>query len=212
MRFDVVCISFTQESEGEKIGHLVAGELGFRFVDEEIISKAAELAHVEPERVAAAEQNKPLLDRMLEMLSAAQTSVEALIRSGVASDHASRQVSSSDDLRNMIRAAILEVGKIGNVVIAAHGASMALAGVPRVLRVLVTAPEETRIDRLAENKLLTRPDASLAITDSDDARRSYFRNFYKVTDEQPTYYDLVVNTELLPAELATRLIVAAALG
>ncbi|HXC52386.1 MAG TPA: cytidylate kinase-like family protein [Candidatus Limnocylindrales bacterium] len=206
MRFHTVCISFTQESDGERIGQMVAAALGFRFVDEEIIFKAADLAGVEPERVAAAEQKPPLLERVLGILS----SVEPLVRSSPGPGRSS--AASSDELRDMIRAAIHEVGKLGNVVIVAHGASMALAGTPGVLRVLVTAPEEVRIDRHAERRMLTRVDASESVTSSDDARRDYFQSFYKIEDESPTRYDLVLNTELLSAELATRLIVAAALG
>ncbi len=206
MRFHTVCISFTQESDGERIGQMVAAALGFRFVDEEIIFKAADLAGVEPERIAAAEQKPPLLERVLGILS----SVEPLVRSSPGSGRSS--AASSDELRDMIRAAIHEVGKLGNVVIVAHGASMALAGTPGVLRVLVTAPEEVRIDRHAERRMLTRVDASESVTSSDDARRDYFQSFYKIEDESPTRYDLVLNTELLSAELATRLIVAAALG
>jgi hypothetical protein len=185
---------------------MVAAALGFRFVDEEIIFKAADLAGVEPERVAAAEQKPPLLERVLGILS----SVEPLVRSSPGPGRSS--AASSDELRDMIRAAIHEVGKLGNVVIVAHGASMALAGTPGVLRVLVTAPEEVRIDRHAERRMLTRVDASESVTSSDDARRDYFQSFYKIEDESPTRYDLVLNTELLSAELATRLIVAAALG
>jgi len=206
MRFHTVCISFTQESDGEKIGQMVAAALGYRFVDEEIIFKAADLAGVEPERVAAAEQKQPLLERVLGILA----SVEPLVRSSPGPGRSS--AASSDELRDMIRAAIHEVGKIGNVVIVAHGASMALAGTAGVLRVLVTAPEEVRIDRHAERRMLTRVDASEEVTSSDDARRDYFQSFYKIEDESPTRYDLVLNTEQLSAELATRLIVAAALG
>jgi len=208
MGFQLVCISLTHESEGEKIGHAVAAELGFRYVDEEIISKAAELAGVDPQRVAAAEHKQPLMQRLLDKLLPAQGIIDALTRA----DSSVFAAASSDELRSLIRAAIREVGKTGNAVIVAHGASMALAGRTDVLRVLVTAPEETRIARAADRRLLTPSDASMTITDSDDARRSYFRDFYKVEEELPTHYDLVLNTELISPELAARLIVAAVRG
>ena len=209
MKLETVCISFTHESEGEKIGQLVAAELGFRFVDDEIIFKAADHAGVEPERVAAAEQQQSLIDRLFELLSTAQATVEPLVG---AADTKRTSAASSDELREVIRAAIHEVGRRGRVVICAHGASMALAEMPGVLRVLVTAPEELRIDRLAERLMLTRAEASARVTDSDDARRDFFRNFYKVTEEQPVHYDLVLNTEHMSVDLAKRLIVTAARG
>jgi len=206
MKFETICISFTHESEGEQVGHLVASDLGYRFVDEEIIFKAADLAGVEPERVAAAEQQQSVMNRLVELLASAQPLV------GAGDGEGRSSAASSDELRTVIRTAIHEIGRMGRVVIVAHGASMALAGAPNVLRVLVTAPEETRIDRLAERGMLARVEASARVTDSDDARRDYFRNFYKLTEEHPTHYDLVLNTEHLSVELAKNLIVAAARG
>src|SRR5437868_8368582 len=112
MKFQTVCISFTQESAGERIGQAVAAALGYRFVDEEIIFKAADLAGVEPERVAAAEQKQPFLQRLLEILSSAHLTVDPLVRS----EPARSSAASSDELRDMIRAAIHEVGRIGKAV------------------------------------------------------------------------------------------------
>ncbi|HEY2773812.1 MAG TPA: cytidylate kinase-like family protein [Candidatus Binatia bacterium] len=206
MSLRTICISLTQESGGEAIGHAVAETLGYRFVDEEIISKAAELASVEPERVIAAEQQQPLMQRLLDRLPSATAMVESLVRSGRAT---TGPPVTGDELREIIREAIHEIADIGNVVIVAHAASIALAGKPGVLRVLVTAPEETRIDRLAESRLLTRVNASLVITESDIARRGYFQSFYRIEDEQPTLYDLVINTEVLTTRRATEIILAA---
>jgi hypothetical protein len=207
MKFRTVCVSFTQESEGDNIGQVVARELGFRYVSDEILSKAASLAGVEKERVAAAEQTQPLVERLLEMLSAAQSSVEAMIAGG---GRSRAEAPASDELRSTIREAIVEIGKAGGAVIVAHGASMALATDLSALRVLVTAPEETRIDRLVERTLVERAEASAKITESDDARREYFRNFYRLLDEAPTHYDLVLNTERIPRDLAVRMILTAA--
>jgi len=57
---------------------------------------------------------------------------------------------------------------------------------------------------------MTTKDAEKAIRDSDRDRRDYFKRFHQISDEQPTDYDLVINTEALTPELAVRAIVAAA--
>lgn len=214
MAFQTVCISFTLESGGEEIGHAVAEQLGFRYVDEEIITRAAHLAQVEPEVVAASEEKQSLLQRLLELLSSAQVVIDP---ESLAAGHPVDSFQppafvpiSSDDLRILIRAAIHEVGRIGNAVIVAHAASMALAGKPGVLRVLITAPDETRIQRLAQAKMIMPADAGFAISESDSGRSSYFRTFYKIPVELPTHYDLVLNTEVLSQQQAATLIVAAA--
>ena len=61
MGFHVVCISRTTAAGGENVGQAVAQRLGFRYVDEQIIRRAAQQAQVEPGLVAKAEHRQPLL-------------------------------------------------------------------------------------------------------------------------------------------------------
>jgi len=110
----------------------------------------------------------------------------------------------------LIRAAIYEVARAGQAVIVAHAASMALAGIEGVLRVLVTASTEVRAKRMASAERLERAAAEDAIAASDIDRRDYLKRFYGVKEELPTHYDLVINTEVLTAERAASAIVAAA--
>jgi len=55
-------------------------------------------------------------------------------------------------------------------------------------------------------------EAKKAIDESDRQRRGYLRRFYDLRQELPTHYDLVVNTDVLAAPLAARLVLAAARG
>jgi cytidylate kinase len=48
------------------------------------------------------------------------------------------------------------------------------------------------------------------LTDSDAGRADYFLRFYRIQRELPTHYDLVINTDLLKAEEASSIIIAAA--
>jgi cytidylate kinase len=214
MPFQVVCISHATAAGGETIGQAVAEQLAFRYVDEEIISRAARLAQVDPKLVAATEHKQPLMQRLLDKLGAAQEAIGPVaLASGLyvqSSQRPGATHASSDELRSMIRAAISAVGKVGSAVIVAHAASMALAGRPGVLRVLVTAPDETRRDRLVQEQTLTAAEAADALSKSDEGRRNYFRTFYKLTQELPTHYDIVLNTEVLTPGQATALIVLAA--
>src|SRR5262245_25983222 len=72
MQSRVVCISATDAASGASVGRRVAGSLGFRYVDEQIVTRAAELAQVAPAVVAAAEKRQPLLQRIIDKLAAAQ--------------------------------------------------------------------------------------------------------------------------------------------
>jgi cytidylate kinase len=215
MSFRVVCISRTLAAGGEDIGHAVAQRLDYRYVDEEIIYKAAQLAQVDPNLVAAAEHQQPLLQRLLDKLAAAQEMAGPVtLATGLPLEFfqpvGSGPRATPDDLRILIRAAIHEVAAAGSSVIVAHAASMALAGKPSVLRVLITASDETRIQRMAAAKHLTAKDAAAAINTSDRERREYFQRFYKIKQELPTHYDLVINTDGFTSEQAVTLIVSAA--
>lgn len=214
MSFQVVCISRSLAAGGEDVGHAVADSLGYRYVDEEIIFKASKLAQVDPNVVAATEHKRPFLQRLLDQLAAAEeVAGPVTLATGLPLEFfqgpTSTPRASRDDLRILIRAAIHEVADAGKAVIVAHAASMALAGKPGVLRVLVTASDETRAQRLAAAQHLTPQDAATALAKSDRERRNYFQSFYKLKQELPTHYDMVLNTDVLTSDQAVKLIVCA---
>jgi cytidylate kinase len=210
----VVCISRTDAALGEEVGRLVAKGLGFQYVDEQVIERAARLAQVDPAVVAAVEKRQPLLRSLLSKLAVASELVEpAALTAGVPwfamSPEPARDRATPDDLRALIQAAIHEIANNGSAVIAAHAASMTLASRLDVLRVLVTASVETRARRLTEARGITPAAASALIADGDRNRHNYFRRFHNVAAELPTHYDVVVNTDALDVQQAAEVIVCA---
>jgi len=211
----LVCISSTDAPIGAQVGHLVADALGFRYVDEQIIARAAELAQVEPAVVAAAEQRQPLLDRILDKLAAAQemagpVALGTLLPVGdvFAAEYVQTKAP-PEDLRILIRAAILEVAKAGQAVIVSHGASMAVEFHEGVLRVLITSSVEARVRRLVAGGM-KEAEAAAAVAASDKGRRDYFRRFFKIREELPTHYDVVVNTDGVTPKQAAAIVVSGA--
>lgn len=213
----VVCISRSLAAGGETVGRRVSGELGFRYVDEEIISLAGEKARIDPRLVAKAEHRQSLLTRLMEAV-AASPSVQGAsyftptVEGGLyyAPGTAVSLPKLQEDYKALIREAIAEVASQGNAVIVAHAASFALAGTADVLRVLITASERTRVERMSFKGMLNESEAALAIKESDRERREYLRDFYGVREELPTHYDLVINTDVLEADNAAAIVVAAA--
>ena len=65
----VVCISRALGAGGEVVGRTVAEELGFAYVDEEIVQRAAALVDVPIDLVANAEERKSLAGRILRELA-----------------------------------------------------------------------------------------------------------------------------------------------
>jgi hypothetical protein len=48
------------------------------------------------------------------------------------------------------------------------------------------------------------------LKNSDAGRADYFLRFYRIERELPTHYDLVINTDVLTAEEASDIVIAAA--
>jgi cytidylate kinase len=208
MHRSVVCISRVTGSGGEDVGRLVAVKLDVRYLDDEIIVRAAAKGGVSPADVADAEQRKSLLSRVLSELGSGHAA-EAWAVTGIAPPVAGAD-SSPALLQSLIVDVVNEVAGQGDIVIAAHGASFALAGRPDVLRVHVTASPQTRARRLAESSELTPKAAQKQIRESDASRADYLRRFYGIESELPTHYDVVVNTDTMSYEDAVQLVAHAA--
>jgi cytidylate kinase len=192
----VVCISHATGAGGEEIGRRVAERLGFLYVDDEIVTRAATKGGIGADEVADEERRKSLAARMLEAI--AHGGGEAWTMGTLGPTRFPDELG-SDDVRALIREAIEQTAARGNVVIVAHAASHAVAPGPEALRVFVTGSAETRATRVGAQ----------VVKDADAARRDYLRRFYDVDEELPTHYDLVLNTDVLSVDQAADLIARA---
>jgi cytidylate kinase len=188
VKASVICISHAEGADGGAVGRAVAEKLGFTFADDAIVSEAAHQAGIFAESVSYAERRD------------AKRSIEVDFG----------RVEKTEKLREMIRAAVVETAGRGNVVITSHAASFALAHRSDVLRVFVTAPDGARAARLAESEGIDAKRAVKELAESDKGRAAYLERFYGVKSEQPTQYDLVVNTDRLGTDAAAALIASAA--
>jgi Cytidylate kinase-like family len=211
--YEVVCISSQDGAGAQEAALLVAGGLGFRLIDEEIVTRAAVEAGVDRGVVADVERRKSRLMKLVEGLGTAGLSAGVGAGYIVPGLDASGNVEpASDELMGLIRSVIEETAATGNAVIVAHAASLALGDRKDVLRVLVTASPHTRERRLADALDGDAKEAARTLKRSDAARADYMKRFYGIGDEQPTHYDLVLNTDKLTPEHAAQLIVQAAGG
>jgi cytidylate kinase len=203
----VICISRALGAGGELVGRIVSEQLGFGYVDEEIVRRAAEKVQVPVDLVADAEQRTPLLRRLLGEVAVGMAG--ASMYTGVVAPELGP---TSDDYRDLIQQAIHETASKGNVLIVAHAASMALAGRDEILRALITGSPKIRATRLAEELGMPTQEATKLVREGDRAREDYLKRFYGVKEELPTHYDLVVSTDVLAPEDAARLVLAACDG
>ncbi|HVZ44897.1 MAG TPA: cytidylate kinase-like family protein [Ramlibacter sp.] len=206
MGLRAICISRAIWVGAEEIAADVARELGFRCVDEEILKVAAEKRNLDPSVVADAERRKSFLANFV-----------ADIRRGGMGElinyiPGQRTLpTESDDIRVVIRDAILETANEGSVVIVAHAASYVLGPRKDVLRVLITGSPLARAKRwLAKSGGKSPREAAETIQASDQARAHYLKRFYDVDSEAPEHYDIVLSTDKLATEQITQLVLQAA--
>lgn len=207
MACTVVCISHAAGARGEEVGRLVADRLGFLYVDEEIVARAAAKGGLHPADVADEESRKTFAARALTALAAGGGEAWAL---GTTGPLPAWDPLLSDDIRSLIRETIEQTAARGKAVIVAHAASHAIGRGDATLRVFVTASPDTRAARIAEAEGLDQPGAAKALKESDAGRADYLKRFYNVRDESPTHYDLVLNTDSLSVEQAADLVSRAA--
>jgi cytidylate kinase len=210
MQRTLICVSHCDGAGGAEIARLVADQLGLRYVDEEIVSAAARRAGAAPELVADAQQRQPLLRRVIEELGA--SGAAAMVATGGVPPPvtAERPPPRGDELRRFIADAIEAVAAEGNVVIGSHGASFVLGARTDLLRVFVTAPAAARARRVAQQRGIEEREAVRQIRDADKSRADYLKRAYDVEREDPTQYDLVVNTDALSPREAARVVAQAA--
>jgi cytidylate kinase len=209
----VICISHATGSGGENVGRAVSARLNYHYVDEDIVLRAAAKENLDPRVIEDVERRQSFMSRLLESLERGATldamNPEGFPRPDVV--EAALEVTKLD-YRALIREVIAETADRGEVVIVAHAASMALAGRDSLLRILITASDATRAERLATAGGLSEADAVKLVRETDRARANYFKRFYKISHEGPTHYDLVINTDTLKIDQAVDVIASAAGG
>jgi cytidylate kinase len=198
----VVCVSHATGSCGEEIGKQVAEGLGYLYVDEAIVARAAAQGGLEPRDIADEERRKSFASRFLEVL--AEGGGDAwMLGAGVAAATESLRPA---DIRALVRETVVQTAARGKVVIVAHAASYAVEPGAASLRVLVTASPKTRTQRVSAKETLDEAQALSMVKNADAGRRDYLKRFHGVDRESPTDYDLVINTDILSPEQAADII------
>jgi len=202
----VVCVSHTTGSGGDEVAKRAAEQLGFLYVEEEIIAGAAAEGGVDPREVADEERRKSLATRMLAAFATGGGDTFTT-HGGV---RLTPEQLRSGEIRALIRETIVQTAARGDVVILAHAASYAVDRGPQTLRVLVTASPAVRTRRIAAAEGVDEAQAARMVKDSDAGRSDYLDRFYSVHREEPTDYDLVVSTDTLSSEQVAEIVVQAA--
>jgi cytidylate kinase len=108
-----------------------------------------------------------------------------------------------------IRMIIYGFAQKNNVVIVGRGGQVILKGLPGVLHVRVFAPIDVRIRRIMDQQGINEKQAFRILRHSDEDSAGFIQSFFKADWEDPSLYDLIINTQKLSVDTAIMMILEA---
>lgn len=195
---------------GNKIGELVAKELGIVFYDSEIIDLAAKDSGLSPEFIKNTEQN--LSSGWLYTLllgSGYNTPGTGASRLGLGPQ--TLNVSLADQVFYAQRDTIINLAKKGPCVLVGRCSDYVLRHceeIPRseVLNIFIYAPLADKVKRAIEENGLNPETAERDVKLIDKRRANHYNTFTERTWGNRSHYDLVVNSSLLGIEKTAKMI------
>jgi cytidylate kinase len=189
----VITIRGKLGSGAPEIGKQVAESLHIDYIDREIIAQVATRLNLEEQEVVAKEMPPiSLQDRIAEALAHGYT-----IGNGIQGAYLPIWQIPLDNNRYMdaLTGLITELAQGHSAVIYGRGSQFILKDHPRSLHVSIVAPLKVRLQRVMEARKISEESARQDINRFDGSAREFMKRFFGVEMEDPTYYDLVINTE-----------------
>lgn len=225
----VITVSRQLGSGGSYIATAAAEALGYRYLDREILHRAAEAAGFPDEQMVEAlarhEEVPGYLDRMLDALgrmSAVPIVPSATLREGQAYVEimdamlttevveSQKRQRVAEGYQELIRDTILNLAETGKVVIVGRGGQVILHERRAALHIRVVASVNTRVRNLMARQKVSEDEAASMIRKSDRDRARYLKRYHGVDWDAPLLYHLVINTDHVAVALGEHLIVEAA--
>jgi cytidylate kinase len=113
-----------------------------------------------------------------------------------------------DEYLNHLMNVIGTIGKHGRAVVVGRGANFILPPEQR-LRVRITAPRKFRIQNVAREFNLAEGEAKRRVIQTESDRKAFIRKYFNSDIADPDNYDLIINTETLSLDAASKVIAAA---
>jgi cytidylate kinase len=181
----IVTISHEMGAGGSVIGAALAERLEYRYVDQDMISLAAQRYGCLEERLTRLDETKPtFLERF-----------DAETRHYI----------------TVLQSAVLDVAEQDNAVIMGRSGQVLLHGIAHVLRAFVRAPFDVRVRRVMKKMAdqgegVDPRSAAELVRRTDQEKAGRMRYLFDVNWSDPAQYDVVLNTETLSLEAGVDLV------
>jgi CMP/dCMP kinase len=196
----VVTISRQIGSGGAFIGQAVARALGLKYVDREILQRAAAALGVDDEQS---------IEALEERSRSAWSGIARVIFIGAPDAPFAPPPPPGVHEGDVFEAEthiIREIAAHENAVIVGRGAPHVLKDFENVIRVFVHAPEAMRVAEVSRVYQLSDADARQMVLRSDRNRARFVQSLIGRSWTDACLYDLTVDTSIVPIELAADLI------
>ena len=202
----LITVSRQYGAGGSEVATRVAGTLGWRVVDNELVERVAARAGLTPEDVAQREERvSTFIERLARTVVAATPELVMPPEAG-----GTAPTLSEDDLVRVTERVVEEVAAEGRVVLVGRAAPAVLARERDAIHVKVVAPRDWRVRAVAE-RLRIPPEEAARLTDETDRNRArYHRQHYQRDWSDPANYHLTLNTAALGLDGAAEVIVSRA--
>lgn len=196
----LITISRQYAAGGSRIASRVAEALGWQLVDNEFVDQVAERAGLTPEEVAQREEKPPSLIERLASVTAFELP-ELFAHSGV------RGRLDEGSLEQITRSLVKDLAERGNSVLVGRASAAVLARRRDALHVRVVASIEFRESHAQTAFGFSRQEAAQRRAEVDANRKRYHQDYYDRNVNDPTHYDLVLNSERLGWEGSAQVLV-----
>lgn len=193
----VITVSREFGSGGRSIGRMVAEKLGYAFYDSELVEEVAKRSGFSPEFIEESGEY-------------ASTRHSLLFSLATANQFSANGLSVTDRLYLEQRKIIEELAEKGDCVIVGRCADFILRDRKDTLHVFIRADTESRAKRIVERYGESDKAPEKRLSDKDQKRKVYYKNYTGRNWGEAQNYDLCLNSSTLGLEACAEFIVQAA--
>jgi len=188
LEYRVLTVNREFGSGGGRIAETIAGWLGWKLLDKDIIDAIAYAAHVDRNVVRHYDEH---VDSWLRRINQ-QAMRSAALAAGL--ELGDDSVFDAEETVKVSRKIIEEAHTEGNCVIVGRGSQCVLQCKPDVYHVFVYAPYKERIARLHE-RLEKGANAEQRLRTVDEERSKYLQQYFGKAWNNPHLYDLMISSQ-----------------